>query len=213
MTATIPAAVPLNRRMTSLDASFLYLEQRNALLHVAGVYTFAHPLRYERLLSYVRDRLQLIPRYTQRAVEVPFNLGHPTWEPDPQFDIRAHIIRHRLKAPGDDAALAALCATLFAEPLDRSRPLWEMHLIEGYGSGVAMLAKTHHCMIDGASGVELINILMDASPRPPHITPPPRAAQARPHLPAPLVQAVEGLLDSARTQLAVGGGILKALRR
>src|SRR2546422_11600642 len=125
----------LNRRMTSLDASFLYLEQPNALLHVACLYTFGRPLDYERLVQHVRDRLHLIPRYTQRAVMVPLNLGHPTWEPDANFDIRRHILRHRLKGRGDDAALAALCAKLFAAPLERSRPLWEMHLIDGYGSG------------------------------------------------------------------------------
>jgi diacylglycerol O-acyltransferase len=200
----------LNRRMTSLDASFLYLEQPNALLHVAGIYTFAHPLDYEDLLRYVRDRLHLIPRYTQRAVMVPLNLAHPTWEEDPSFDIRHHIIRHSLKSGHDDAALATVCAKLFAEPLDRSRPLWEMHLIEGYGNGCAVLAKTHHCMIDGASGVQLINLLMDPTPKPAAIAPPPRARH-KPALPNPLTQVAEGLLDAARTQLALGRQVASLL--
>src|ERR1043166_8364574 len=122
------ADVPsLNRRMTSLDASFLYVEQPNAVLHVAGIYTFARPLNYRRVIAYVRERLHLIPRYTQRAVMVPLNLGHPTWEADPAFDIHQHVRRHRLKGH-EDAALATLCAKLFVVPLDRSRPLWEMHL-------------------------------------------------------------------------------------
>ena len=175
----MPNADGLNRRMTSLDASFLYLEQPNALLHVAGIYTFDHPLDYEDLLQYVSDRLPLIPRYTQRAVMVPLNLAHPTWEEDPEFDIRQHIVRHRLKGGHDDAALAALCAKLFAEPLDRSRPLWEMHFIEGYRHGCAVLAKTHHCMIDGASGVQLINLLMDPTPKPTSIVPAPARAAAQ----------------------------------
>jgi diacylglycerol O-acyltransferase / wax synthase len=195
------APLTLTRRMTSLDASFLYLERPNALLHVGGIYTFAHALDYERLLRSVRDRLPLIPRYVQRVVMVPLNLGHPTWEPDPEFDIRDHIKRHTLKAPGDDSALAALCAKLFAQPLVRSKPLWEMHLISGHhGKGCAMLAKTHHCMIDGASGVELINILMDATPHPGAIEPPPQAP-LRPALPNPIVQAAGGLIDTLRTQL------------
>jgi diacylglycerol O-acyltransferase len=191
----------LNRRMTSLDASFLYLEQPNALLHIAGIYTFAHPLDHERLMEYVRNRLHLIPRYTQRAVMVPLNVGHPTWETDPDFDIRHHIPRHRLKARGDDAALAALCAKLFAEPLDRSRPLWEMHLIDGYDHGCAVLAKTHHCMIDGASGVQLVNILMDPTPKPARIEPPPTRPRSVP--PNPLLQVASGLYDTARTQFDI----------
>lgn len=207
-------AVPgLSRRMSSLDASFLYLEQRNTLLHVAGIYTFARPLEYARLLEYVRERLHLIPRYTQRAVLVPFNLAHPTWESDPAFDIRHHIYRHRLKAPGDDAALAALCGKLFTEPLDRSRPLWEMHLIEGYGRGCALFAKTHHAMIDGASGVEITNLLMDPTPRPAALPPAPAAAARIAPFPNPFTHALNGLLDTARTELQIVGNVSRALRR
>jgi diacylglycerol O-acyltransferase len=202
----------LNHRMTSLDASFLYLEQPNAALHVGGIHTFARALNYEALIAYVRDRLHLIPRYTQRAVMVPLNLGHPTWEPDASFDIRQHILRHRLKGRGDDAALAALCAKLFAEPLDRSRPLWEIHLIEGYGSGCAMLAKTHHAMIDGASGVQLINLLMDPTPHPAAPPPPSTARRPRPGLPNPLMHAASGLLDTVRTELDLGRRVVGALR-
>jgi diacylglycerol O-acyltransferase len=203
----------LNRRMTSMDASFLYLEQPNALLHVAGAYTFSHPLDYDHLLGYVRDRLYLLPRYTQRAVMVPLNLAHPTWEEDPEFDIRRHIIRHRLKDGHDDTAVAVLCAKLFAEPLDRNRPLWEMHLIEGYGKGCAMLAKTHHAMIDGASGVQLINLLMDPTPKPVALEPPPSRARRKPTLPTPLALAADGLFDTVRTQLSLGRHVASMLTR
>jgi len=202
----------LNRRMTSLDASFLYLEQPNALLHVAGIYTFAHALDYERLLDDVQERLHLIPRYTQRAVMVPLNLGHPTWEPDPEFDIRAHIKRHVLKGRHDDVALANLCGKLFAEPLDRAKPLWEMHLIEGYQRGCAVLAKTHHCMIDGASGVELIGILMDPTPQPIHETPPAHPVE-RPPLPNSLLHIASGVVDTVRTQLEIGRHVVGLLTR
>jgi len=194
----------LNHRMTSLDASFLYLERPNALLHVAGIYTFARPLDYEALVSYVAERLPLIPRYTQRVVMVPLNLAHPTWEDDPEFNIRQHIIRHRLSGARDDAELAALCAKLFAQPLERSRPLWEMHLIDGHRDGCAMLAKTHHCMIDGASGVQLINLLMDPSPKPAAPAPPPETRRRPAALPHPLVRAAVGLADTLGAQLALG---------
>jgi diacylglycerol O-acyltransferase / wax synthase len=209
------AEVPqLNRRMTSLDASFLYLEQPNALLHVGGIYTFARPLSYERVVRYLRERLPLIPRYTQRAVMVPLNLGHPTWEAAPDFDIHPHMPRHRLKGNGDDVALATLCAQLFAEPLPRNRPLWEMHFIEGYGAGCAMLAKTHHCMIDGASGVQLINLLMDPTPKPATLPPPAQSAsKTRVHLPGPFTHATEGLIDTLRTQLEIGRDVARSLRK
>jgi diacylglycerol O-acyltransferase len=198
------------QRMNSLDASFLYLEQPNALLHIGGIYTFAHPLNYGRLLSYVRDRLPLVPRYLQRAVMVPLHLAHPTWEPDPGFDIRHHVLRHRLKGAAPDAALAALCAELFAEPLDRARPLWEMHLIEGYGHGCALLAKAHHCLIDSVSGVQLLNILMDPSPKPRLVEPPPPRLAA-PLMP-PLLSAANGLLDTARAQWRGSRQLVRTLR-
>src|SRR5262249_28272659 len=126
-------------------------------------------------------------------------------------DIRNHILRHRLKGSGDHVALAQLCAHLFAEPLDRHRPLWEMHLIEGYGDGSAMLAKTHHCMIDGASGVQLINILMDPTPQAAPIAATFLAPEPR-DLPNPVSHAIAGLLDTTRTQLDIARRVVKSLR-
>jgi WS/DGAT/MGAT family acyltransferase len=198
--------------MTSLDASFLYLEQPNALLHVAGLYTFARPLDYNGLLRYVEERLPLIPRYTQRAVMVPLNLGHPFWEQDTAFDIRHHVVRHRLRGDGE-RALSHLSAELFAEPLDRNRPLWEMHLIEGFGRGCAVLAKTHHCMIDGASGVQLMNLLMDPTPHPAKLELPTPIVASDPGSTSPFGQAVDGLVDSVRSQLQIGRNLVVALRR
>ena len=199
----------LNHRMSSMDASFLYLEQPNALLHVACLYTFRRTLDYERLVQHVEDRLHLIPRYTQRAVMVPFNLGQPTWEADPDFEIRAHMPRHHLKGHLDDAALAALAARLFAQPLERSRPLWEMHFIE-YQHGCAVLAKVHHAMVDGASGVQLLDILMDSSPQPMSVPQPPTARRER-KLPSPAMQVLEGVFDTLRTQAGIGLSIAKLL--
>jgi diacylglycerol O-acyltransferase len=203
----------LNHRMTSLDASFLYLEQPNSLLHVAGIYTFARPLDYKAVLRYVAERLPSIPRYTQRVVPVPLNLAHPTWEPDPEFDIRQHVVRHTLPTPGDDRELSTLCGQLFADALDRSRPLWEMHLIEGYGKGCAVLAKTHHCMIDGASGVQLINLLMDPTPGQRTRPQAPAAAHASPAkgLPTPITRVASGLLDTARAQVEMGQRVARSL--
>jgi len=201
----------LSHRMTSLDASFLYLEQPNALLHVACIYTFGRTLDYESFVRHVEARLSLIPRYTQRAVMVPFNLGQPTWEADPDFDIRVHMPHHRLRGHHDATALAALCARLFAQPLDRARPLWEMHFIE-YQHGCAVLAKTHHAMIDGASGVELINILMDTSPQTKPLPLPPRASR-KTEPPGAVTQVIEAVIDTLRTQVGIGFNVAKLLAR
>ncbi len=200
-----------DRRMTAMDAAFLYLERSGQRLHVASVSTLAGPLDYERLVSDIEGRLHLIPRYTQRAVTVPFGLAHPSWERDPRFDIRNHVIRHRLRAPGSDAQLVDLASRLFAQALDRSRPLWELHQVDNlHGERSALVAKVHHCMIDGISGVQLMGVLFDPSPNP--APPPPPTALDRepaPPLPTPaarVLQALgEGIGDAVATaQTAVG---------
>ncbi len=199
----------LRRRMTSLDASFLYLERPNALLHVAAVYTFDEAIDFDTFVDDVERRLPLIPRYVQRVVEVPFNLSHPTWEHDENFDIRHHVRRHSIGPQADDAALAAYCARLFAEPLSRQRPLWEMHFIDGYGSGCAVFAKTHHCMIDGASGVQLMDALMDPTPRP---RPVQDVALPLPSpTPSPFARLLEGVVATAREQFSAGQSLFKRL--
>jgi len=163
-------------RLTALDAAFYHLEHSGQLLHVGGVYTADGPVDYRRLCDDIESRLPSIPRYVQRVVPVPFTLGHPTWENDPTFDIQNHVKRHVLRAPGDDAQLAALAGRLFAEPLARDRPLWELHLVEGWhGDQAAIVAKVHHCMIDGVSGVQLMSVMFDVTPTP-----------ARRDIPAPL---------------------------
>ena len=109
-------------RMTALDAAFYHLERAGQLLHVGGVYTVDGPLDYERTLADLAAQLHLIPRYTQRVVPVPLNLGHPTWEPARGFDLRHHVVRHTLRPPGDDEQLRSVASRLFAEPLDRCAP-------------------------------------------------------------------------------------------
>lgn len=189
-------------RMTALDAAFYYLERTGQLLHVGGVYTVDGSLDFRRLVDDVAGRLPLIPRYTQRVVPVPFNLGHPTWERDPRFNVRNHIFRHTLRAPGDDEQLVRLASRLFADPLHRGRPLWELHLIDGYrGDRSALFTKVHHCMIDGVSGVQLLGVIFDASPNP---APPPPSDGLPPAsaLPSPLLQLGRAVADSVRTARA-----------
>jgi len=203
-------------RMSGLDAAFLYLERTGQLLHVAGIYTVEGRLGFEQLMRDLDARLHLIPRYTQRVVPVPLNLAHPTWEPDPSFDIHHHVLSHTLKPPGDDAQLAKLAARLFAQPLDRTRPLWEVHLIDGYrGDRSVLVCKVHHCMIDGVSGVQLLNVMFDPSPKPTPV-PPPEGVLEAPPLPSSSTRLLRGarytLMNGLRTAGAVGN-LLRQPRR
>lgn len=194
-------------RMTALDAAFFNLERTGQLLHVGSVSIAESPLDFARLVDDVASRLHLIPRYTQRVVPVPFGIAHPTWEPAPGFDVRHHVIRHQLRAPGDFSALARLVSRLFARPLDRNRPLWELHQIDGLeGDRSALFGKVHHCMIDGVSGVQLMGVLFDPSPKPAPAPPAPPEAPV-PALPSSAVQLWRGARDGARA-LAVNGRAL-----
>ena len=203
-------------RLTALDAAFWHLERSGQLLHVGGVYTVEGPLDFARLLADIGERLHLIPRYTQRVVPVPFTLAHPTWEAAPTFDIRDHVQHHVLRPPGDEEQLAALAGRLFAQPLDRRRPLWELHQIDGCaGQRSALVAKVHHCMIDGVSGVQLLGVMFDVSPRPAPVPPPPLDAPVPP-IPsraARVARAVEDGVRGAITLLRDGAAGLADPRR
>jgi len=158
------------KRLTGLDASFLALETPSSHMHVAslGIYdpsTAGGEFCLERLIEVYEGRLHLAPPFRQRLVEVPFGLHHPLWIEDPDFDIRNHVRHTAIPAPGGPDELANLVSRLVALPLDRSRPLWEMWLIEGLeGGNVGLLSKVHHSAIDGASGNELLVALLDLSP-------------------------------------------------
>src|SRR5438552_14824793 len=198
-----PMSEPTNGgRMTSLDAAFYYLERTGQLLHVGGVYTVEGAIDFERLLTDLAGRMHLSPRYTERVVSVPLNLAHPTWEPDPQFDIRHHVLHHKLRPPGGDEQLVTLVSRLFAQPLKRSRPLWELHQIDGYrGDRSVIFAKVHHCMVDGVSGVQLLGVMLDASPNPAPV-PPPEGVREAPPLPTPTAQLVRAVREGVQDGLA-----------
>lgn len=156
-----------DRRLSAQDASFLYFEKRESPLHIGSIAVFEGRVDYERFVENIASKINLIPRYQQIVMPAPFNIGHPTWEWDPNFDIRRHISSTRLASPGTDAQLYELGAELFSTMLDRAKPLWEMVLIEGLeGDRTALLTKVHHCLVDGVSGIELLMLVMDVSPTP-----------------------------------------------
>src|SRR3954464_3030957 len=161
-----------SNRLSPLDASFLHFEDAASHMHVACAMVFdgAAP-DYEDLLEHIEQRLHLVPRYRQRLATVPFAQGRPKWVDDEHFDLRYHVRHSGLPAPGTEYELQVLAGRVFSQQLRRDRPLWEIWLVEGLEGGrFAMLSKTHHALVDGISGVDIISVLFDSSPEP--LTPP-----------------------------------------
>jgi diacylglycerol O-acyltransferase / wax synthase len=158
------------QQLTGLDAAFLALETPVSTGHVGGVCLLdqrnaKQPLDLARLIDLLEQRLPLVPVLRRKLLEVPLGLDQPYWVDDPDFDIEYHIRELALPRPGSDAQLTEQVARLHARSLDRRRPLWEMYLITGLAKGrVAVYTKVHHAAIDGASGAELLTVLLDLSP-------------------------------------------------
>ncbi len=158
------------QQLTGLDAAFLALETANTTGHVGGVSVLdpreaPQPLTLARLTDVLGERLPLVPVLRRKLLNVPLGLDQPYWVDDPDFDIEYHIRELALPRPGSDAQLAEQIARLHARPLDRRRPLWEIYLITGLAKRrAAVYTKIHHSAIDGASGAELLTVLLDLSP-------------------------------------------------
>lgn len=163
--ATVPAAPRVRAgddRLTALDASFLYLERPTELLHVGAVAVLESAPPFETLVATLSERLGALERYRQIPVRPTLDVGAPRWCADPAFDPRRHIHRITVAAPGDEAAFQRTLQELFAEALPADRPLWDCWLIEGLEGGrAALLTKVHHCMIDGVSGVQVLEVMTD----------------------------------------------------
>jgi WS/DGAT/MGAT family acyltransferase len=157
--------------LTPLDVAFLHTEDedRHASLAIASVAIFDGPApSQDAIMAAVGGRLPLVPRYRQKIRRVPFDLGHPVWIDDPQFDLGFHIRRTAVPAPGDEQALCRLVARVMSQRLDRDRPLWEAWVVEGLAGGRwAVLSKVHHCLADGLSANQLYRLFFDESPEPP----------------------------------------------
>lgn len=187
-------------RLSGLDASFLYFETPAHLMHVCGLLvldptTVPGGYRFEALRDTLRTRLGGNPAFRRRLHNPLLNLDHPVWVDDADFDIEHHVRRLAVPAPGDDRALADVCADIAAQPLDRTRPLWEMWVVEGLADGqVGVVTKMHHATVDGVSGASLVSELCSLEPgslpAPAHRTPPPRR-------PSDLEIVVDGLVGIA----------------
>jgi diacylglycerol O-acyltransferase len=163
-------------RLSGLDASFLYLESAAQLMHVCGIVlvdpdTVVGGYSFGQLKSELGRRVEAIPAFRRKLKTVPLGIDHPVWVDDADFDVDRHVHRIAVPAPGGDAELAELCGHLASIPLDRSRPLWEMWVVEGLaGSGpegnatVAVFTEMHHATVDGVSGANLFAFLCSLEP-------------------------------------------------
>lgn len=159
------------QRLSGLDAMFFYLETPSSHMHVTGVYEMApgtEEVSFETIRSMVAERLPMAAAFRRRLVEVPFKLSHPFWIEDGDFDLDYHVRRAALPAPGGRQELEEFVGQIVGLPLDRSRPLWEMYVVEGLeNGGRAIVTKMHHAAIDGVSGAEIAATWLDLEAHPP----------------------------------------------
>jgi diacylglycerol O-acyltransferase len=161
----LPHGIMDGNALSPLDASFLYFERPNQLMHVGCVGLLDGPPVFEAFVAAFATRLAGLERYHERPRRPVLDLGAPRWERDSHFEVRHHVRRVGVPAPGGDAELHALIDALFVTPFDPEHPLWEVYLIEGLTGGrAAFLWKVHHCMIDGVSGAQVLELLADPLP-------------------------------------------------
>lgn len=158
-------------RLSASDATFFHLENSSTPMYVGSLSILRKPrngLSYETLLATVEQRLPQIPRYRQKVREVTLGLARPVWVDDPDFDITYHIRRSALPSPGSDDQLHELIARLGSRPLDKSRPLWEMYLIEGLAKNrIAVYTKSHQALVNGMTALEIGHVIADRTQKPP----------------------------------------------
>ena len=188
-------------RLSAVDASFLHQEGPTTQMHIGGVVILeGPPPDFRALRDHVRSRLPLVPRYRQKLAAPPFGLGRQLWVDDPAFNLDYHLRHTALPAPGGDDELRRLVGRLFAQRLDRTKPLWELWFVEGLEHGrTALITKTHHALVDGISGVDLATVLFDTDPKP-HPVDAPDAWQPRPE-PTGAELAATSLLGAATLPL------------
>jgi WS/DGAT/MGAT family acyltransferase len=206
-------------RLTALDSTFLHLEDHGpAHMHVASVMVFQGSApTHQELVDHVQARLHLVPRYRQRLAHVPLGQGRPLWTDDPHFNLYYHIRHTALPKPADDQALKRLAGRLFSQRLDRSKPLWEIWLVQTMSGGrFALIAKTHHALVDGISGVDITTVLFDTAAEPAApAAPAPSTWSAKP-LPGPAKLLGEALLERTTVpneMLRGARALLRAPRR
>ena len=177
--------------LSALDAAFLLQEGPTSHMHIGGVAIFrGKPPPFDEFLAHIRGRLDRAPRYRQKLAYPPAGIGRPRWIDDPRFNLEYHVRNASLPQPGSDEQLRKLVGRIYSERLDRTKPLWEMLLVEGLSGGrFAIISKTHHSVVDGVSGIDIATALFDVS-RERQPEPAPRPWVARPEPSAAELAAV-----------------------
>ncbi len=189
-------------RMSPLDSSFLHVEDGVTHMHIGSVSIMeGPPPPYRALYDMVAGKLSLVPRYRQVVRRVPFDLGRPVWVSDQYFNLDYHLRRTALPRPGGEAELRRLVGRVMAQQLDRTKPLWEMWMVEGLDDDEwAVVSKVHHCMVDGVSGSDLLALILDLSPD--AVAPPAAPWQPGPG-PAAWELAAEAVVDMASSPFEI----------
>ena len=196
-------------RLTALDTSFLHLEDESAHMHVASVMLFdGEPPDHDEFIAGIESRLHLVPRYRQKLAFVPLGQGRPRWVDDPHLNLHYHVRKTALPAPGSEEQLRALAGRVLAQQLDRDKPLWEIWLVEGVeGNRFALVCKTHHALVDGISGVDIVTVLFDPAPEGR-----PAEEPERRWLPAPMPSRSQLLGEALVERATVPGEIGRSVR-
>ncbi|HEX2391384.1 MAG TPA: wax ester/triacylglycerol synthase family O-acyltransferase [Solirubrobacterales bacterium] len=200
-------------RLSGLDASFIHLERAGAHMHVASVSIFEGPApTHAEFRDHIASRLHLVPRFRQKLRTVPLGQGRPVWVDDPHLNLDYHVRQTALPAPGSDEQLRNLASRIFSQQLDRTKPLWELWLVEGLREGrFAIIGKSHHALVDGVSGVDITTVLFDLDREPKG--PPPAAPPwlARPE-PTDLKLLADALRERMTSPREIARGVRAALR-
>ncbi len=201
-------------RLTPVDASFLHQEGPSSHMHIGGVMVFeGPPPTLEELHEHIRGRLHLVPRYRQKLASTALDSGRPVWVDDPSFSVEYHV-RHTALPESDWEHLQNLTARIFSQALDRDRPLWEMWLVEGLEQDrFALISKTHHSLVDGIGGIDLVTALVDLSPEPPaplHSSLRPWRPKAEPSTGELVAAAIRGAI---RTEARAAAAVVDAIGR
>jgi diacylglycerol O-acyltransferase / wax synthase len=206
-------------RLSGLDASFLYLETPSlhmqvALTLVLDPSTVPGGYSFDRMKRAIGQRIPCAPIFRRKLVEVPFRLGHPVWVDDPDFDIDYHVRRAAVPSPGGLRELADLTGDIAGHKLDRSRPLWEMWIVENLADEqIALVAKMHHSTVDGVSGAALLSVLFDLEPAP---SPPdhvPAEVEIDGRVPSGLELMTQATLARTRWPFEMAGEMVRTLHR
>jgi diacylglycerol O-acyltransferase / wax synthase len=195
-------------RLSGLDASFLHLEHGPAHMHVASTTLFEGPAPdYEDFRDHIASRLHLVPRFRQKLRFVPLGQGRPVWVDDPHLNLDYHVRHTALPPPGSEQQLRTLAARVFSQRLDRTKPVWEMWLVDGVQGGrFAIVGKTHHALVDGVSGVDITTVLfdLDRDPEP--------APEREPWLPEPEPSEAQVLAEALIERLTSPAEIARGAR-